>query len=610
MEEIKPVRVLLRRVAARLRAQRAVEAVSSMLMLSGAWALIAIFLLKIGHLENEHLPQVLAVALFFPLAALAAAFLRPVHHAMVAQIVDRRLGLKDLIGSAHDFSSREQNELSPFAEYTLQRAAERAVEVQPKEALPLRFPRSLGIFALQLLAVLALTLLPQFPEPAPARAAPPPPDVQGMAVDFDELDGLNQVLQDVHQEALDEEIDEVAEAAEEFNKLLQDLADQRLPYREALDRIAALEQKLAREPWEPDPEAERFLKQVGRDLAKAKVTEKTGEALETQKLREARDEARKAADQVKREPPDRRQLEQLKRALKKAAERQPPDFEQRLEQLEQERRRLKQKQQKRASQNNKRRLKRNKRELERLRRNLDRQRQKQRQLERLSRNLQQMSESLNLQGQDQQQLEQMLQQLGEDINRMAREQTTDEQMRQMRQRLEELRRLLQQLRRGGKGFKMRLAKFNKGAKCGCKSGGSGKGGQGGKTVSLTPGGRGGKGLMPLKIKGAGGSKGQGQESPGGGKGQGVGDSHDPNTLGEETKIKAQHTDIQVSPQQGEGPVKSEVIETAADQGFASPSYGEVHETYERHAESLMEKQEIPPGYRRYIRHYFERIRPR
>jgi hypothetical protein len=53
-----------------------------------------------------------------------------------------------------------------------------------------------------------------------------------------------------------------------------------------------------------------------------------------------------------------------------------------------------------------------------------------------------------------------------------------------------------------------------------------------------------------------------------------------------------------------------VIETAADQGFSSPGYSEVHETYERHAESLLEKQDVPPGYRRYIRLYFERIRPR
>jgi hypothetical protein len=81
-------------------------------------------------------------------------------------------------------------------------------------------------------------------------------------------------------------------------------------------------------------------------------------------------------------------------------------------------------------------------------------------------------------------------------------------------------------------------------------------------------------------------------------------------MGDPTQIKARPVDVEVALQHGEGPSRSQVIETAADQGFAAPGYSEVHETYERHAESLLEKQDVPPGYRRYIRLYFERIRPR
>jgi chemotaxis protein histidine kinase CheA len=614
MSDIEHVQDLLRRVARRLRLQRALEGIGTMSILSGAWALVAVFLLKVRHLEPDVVLQVVAIAVLFPAAALLAALLRPVRPATAAQIVDRRLGLKDLLGSAHDFSLRREGELSPYAEYTVERAARRARDVRPRDALPLRFPRTLGVFGAQLVVLVVLALLPRFPEPEPAQAAAPPAEVQGMAVAFDELDGINQVLQEVHQEALDEQIDEVAQAAEEFNKLLQDLADQRLPYREALDRIAALEQKLDREPWEPDPEAEQFLKQIGRDLAKAEVTKEAGKALEEQDLRQARDEARKAAEKVEREPPDQRRLEELRRALEQAAKRQPPDADSRLERLEQEQRRLKQKQEKSSSEATKRRLKQNERELERLQRNLERQREKQRQLERLSRDLQRSAESLNLEGQEE--LQQLLEQLGEDLNRMAREQTTEEQMRQLQQRLEELRRLLQQLQRGGKGFKARLEQFSKGAKCGGKGGGSGEndGDGGGKSISLTPGGRDGQALLPLKMPGSGSGQkqgqGQGQDRPDGGEGPGIGDAPDPDVFGDETKIKAQYTDVQVSPQQGDGPAKSEVIETAADQGFATPGYSEVHETYERHAESLLDQQDVPPGYRRYIRQYFERIRPR
>ena len=194
---------------------------------------------------------------------------------------------------------------------------------------------------------------------------------------------------------------------------------------------------------------------------------------------------------------------------------------------------------------------------------------------------------------------------------MAREQSNEQQMQQLRQRLEELRRLLQQLQRGGKGFKVRLQRFNKGARGGQCKGGGGKAGQGGgKTIGLRPGGS--KGGLSLLRKGGqgGGSKSGGQKQPGGSKGQGVGDQHDPNTMGDQTKLKAQYTDVQVNPESGEGPSRQQVIQTAADQGFATKTYGEVHQTYERHAESLLEKQDVPPGYRRYIRLYFERIRPR
>ncbi len=608
MSDVAQIKNLLRRVARRLRAQRAIESISTMLILSGAWLILTLFLLKIRHLGPTHFTLIFGLALLFPLSALLVSLLRPIKPMMAAQIVDRRLGLKDRIGSAVDFAERD--ELSPYAGAQVRDAARHAASVEPRDAMPLRMPRRAGVFFVQLMVAAALVALPAFPEPAPALASAPPPEVQGMTVEFDELDGFNEFLRDVHQDAVDEEMDEVAQAAEDFNRLLQDLADQRLPYREALDRIAALEQKIARDRWEPDPEAEQFLDQIGRDLQRSKITKEAGTALREKELRKSRDALRKAAQKSKREAPDRRRMEELRRALDRAAKRQPPNLAERQNRLKQQQRRLKQKNQS-AKQNraNKRRLKQNKRELERLRRNLARHQERQRQLERLQRDLQQAAEGLNMAASPE--LQQMLDQLAEDINRMARQQSSEQQMRSMRERLEELRRLLQQMQRGGKGFKRRLSRFNKGARSGCKAGG-GKSGQGGKGggLALRPGG-GGKGGLRLQRKGGqGGSKGQGQDRPGGGKGAGVGDSHDPRLRGDETKLKAQYTDIQVNPEAGEGPSRQQVIETAADQGFSSKSYGKVHETYERHAESLLEKQDIPPGYRRYIRLYFERIRPR
>jgi hypothetical protein len=522
---------------------------------------------------------------------------------LAAQIADRRLGLKDELGSAYDFGTRPRLP-GRYAAAQISEAAERAGKLRASEAVPLRFPRKLLVFLGQTAAAACLALLPFFPTPERAVAAAPPPTIDGMHVDYDELAGYNGFLREVHQDALDEDLDEVAAAAEEFNELLQDLADERLPYRDALERIADLEQKLAEERWAPDPEVEDYFKAVGRDLARTKLMNKVGEALREQDLQQARDEVRQLAAQTKVEPPDPRRLEELRRAVEQAAKRETPDIDKQMKQLEERQRRLKQKKQGETSERQKTRLKRDKRELERLSRDVERQRARQRQLERLSRDLQQLGESPNIEAGDD--LQQLLEQLGEDINQMAREQTTDEQMRELRQRLEELRRLLQQLQRGGKGFKLRLGQFNEGAGGKCQGGG-------GKVLDLQPGGKGGIGLLRKKAGGDGqasGKQGGGEDRPGGNPGDGIGTSHDPNTMGDPTKIKAEYTDVQATPQQGEGPSRAEVIRTAAEQGFAVRGYGKVHEAFESHAESLLEQEEVPPGYRRYIRQYFERIRPR
>jgi hypothetical protein len=63
-------------------------------------------------------------------------------------------------------------------------------------------------------------------------------------------------------------------------------------------------------------------------------------------------------------------------------------------------------------------------------------------------------------------------------------------------------------------------------------------------------------------------------------------------------------------QSGEGPSRSEVILGASDRGFVGEGYREVFTDYEGHAEEVLERDEVPPGYRFYVRRYFQLIRPR
>jgi hypothetical protein len=53
-----------------------------------------------------------------------------------------------------------------------------------------------------------------------------------------------------------------------------------------------------------------------------------------------------------------------------------------------------------------------------------------------------------------------------------------------------------------------------------------------------------------------------------------------------------------------------VIFESGQRGFADEGYAKVHDDYVRHAESVLERERIPGGYRYYVRRYFQLIRPR
>ena len=61
---------------------------------------------------------------------------------------------------------------------------------------------------------------------------------------------------------------------------------------------------------------------------------------------------------------------------------------------------------------------------------------------------------------------------------------------------------------------------------------------------------------------------------------------------------------------GTGPSRSQVIREAGQHGFASRDYEQVHADYSRHAEAVLERDQVPGGYRFYVRRYFQLIRPR
>lgn len=59
----------------------------------------------------------------------------------------------------------------------------------------------------------------------------------------------------------------------------------------------------------------------------------------------------------------------------------------------------------------------------------------------------------------------------------------------------------------------------------------------------------------------------------------------------------------------EGRSRSEIIKSAGEEGFATVDYRDVFVDYESIAEEVMEREEVPDGYRFYIKRYFQLIRP-
>ena len=103
----------------------------------------------------------------------------------------------------------------------------------------------------------------------------------------------------------------------------------------------------------------------------------------------------------------------------------------------------------------------------------------------------------------------------------------------------------------------------------------------------------------------------GQGGQGQGKGPGYGSGHDSNVQGGATNMKGGVQDTQVQGSDtGQGGSRSEVILGAAERGFASRGYQKVYREYHTVAEEALNKDEIPGGYRFYVRRYFQLIRPR
>ncbi len=649
------LRLPVRGAERRMRIARALGAGSTALCFALAAAALALALRKLGWLPEKATRAALSVIGAFPLVVAAAFGLRRLPPQAGAVALDRHYGLADRIASALSFSDLPRAEQTAFMDAAIDDALDHVKKVEPRRAVPIPLPPD----ALVALGLAALVVLVALFEVRTHQAVRQAQTIDAVDVTADDIDAMKEFLKDLQAK---QQTDEAKAATQEFNQLIEDLAAKRLDRTEAFRRMEALENKLL-EGNEADKKAlEAALQKMGEELKKSELSKPTGEALDHKSLPDAEKALKELAKKLREQGNkiDKAQLEKMREALKAAA----GDQKKRAEALQQKRDELEKSllQQKQkmgdggANEQEKSLLQKKERELERLDREREQQTSQQRQLDRLDRELQQAAEDLmkdlNLSAND-------LDQAAEDINRMAREQMSQQEKEQLKQKLDELRQMLRQQGQGGQGQMQRLRVFQQRAQGQGQpgqgqqgqgqqgqgqqgqgqqgqgqqgqgqqgqgqqgqgqgqgqqgqggQGGQGQGGQGGETWILGPNGE--KLMLITRGQGGQGQGGQGQGGQGGGQpGRGAGTGHDPNVKGAATNAKMGTQDTQVAGQDtGQGGSRSEVILGAAERGFASRGYKKVFREYNTVAEEALDKDEIPGGYRFYVRRYFQLIRPR
>jgi hypothetical protein len=613
-----------RRAERRIRLGRALRSAAIALCVAIGGVVVGVGLRKLGVVGDRPLRVLIGVAGSGVVFAAAIAWVWRLPERAGARALDRFHGLHDRLASALSFASLASSDRTPFMGAAIEDAIAALESVSPGRAVPIKLPRAFaaaGALAVVLLAVMLLKVHRHGPV-SHAKTIDP------LEMAPDDLEDIKDFLKQVEQRSSS---DDTNVAVAEFNKIVDDIANSRLDRTEAFRRMQAFDEKLLLGSPVDRKALEKRLEALSEQMKKAELTRPTAAALANEDLGKARDELHKLAQKMRDRaaPVDKAKLDQLREALKKAAEqarKSQADALQRREQLADDILKMKQKMGDGGSDEEHSLLEKKKQELERLDRDLDQQRSASGQLDRLDRELEQAAEDLmkdlGLSAQD-------LDRGAEDLNHLNEQQMTQQEKEELRQKLQELRELLRQQGQGGKGQVARLKRFGRMAR---GQGGQGSGqkgeepsdgqsssngeqegqgsrgeGQGGETWILGPNGE--KVLMVSS-----GSRGAGQD-PGNGGGppsqRGWGEGHDPKLQGKATnpRMTTQDTHVQGSDSR-QGGSRSQVILGAAERGFASRNYRKVYTEYHQVAEESLAKDEIPGGYRFYIKRYFQLIRPR
>jgi hypothetical protein len=582
----------------------------------GAGALTYLKLAEPSAAISRALAIGLALVLLLPVMGFLSACFARRPRWLGALTLDRHYATADRITNALSFSALAEQ--SPMMQAAVRDAVRRVERPSARRAVPLALPGDLWVSVALALGVVLLSQLDvRILHPVLPPAVSPP---EAILLGADDIDLFRQEIEPLARAADDPEL---ASAVQQFNQLLEDIAERKLDRAEVFRRTAAIEQSLFHGAEADAKALDEALKALARELKNSHLTAPVADALEEQRLADAEQALRKLAERLKQDKsPSPAELEQLRKALEAASktsdERVSRLEEQRRQIEEQQRRLLKKKGQKdeQATQPPSSEQEQQQRRLERLERELGSARQAQQAMSQLDKDLAKAAEELMKElGDSAQHLEQGAQ----DMNRMAQKKMSDEQKQALKERLQQLKELLRQGGAGREEHLKRLRNFAQRAR-GQGSEEQQAGQQGKKPGQGDQQGEGPGGVERIDVPMPGGAgKPDGQGQPGQPQGSGApsaqredwGHGTNDKLKGDATQLDGQTEDVSAAAvDTGQGSASSEVVYGAAERGFAGRGYKDVYTQYRTVMEDALSKDEIPAGYEFYVRRYFQLIRPR
>jgi hypothetical protein len=631
--ELGRIRAAARRAQRRLRLGRALGVLPTALLIAFGAVAVTLAARKLWpeQIPNRTAWSVLIGAAVSVVLAFGAAVARrlPPHAGSLA--LDRHHGLQGRLTNALEFASSARPSASPLAALAVEDSLRFAATLAPRRAVPIRWPSGLGLALLCGVALAGLALL-FVPRATSVPALVPMMAIDALVLPPDDVAAMREALDELKRT---EHSPEVQAAIDRFNALVDDIANRRLNREEAFRRMEEIERQLNQGAEADAMALEEALKETAEELRKAELAEPVAKALDKGELDQAEKDLKQLAESLRRDSkkkPDKAQLDRLREALARAAEKRKEALDTVNERRAELRKDLLKKKQQpdggAPDPQEQSLLDKKKRELERLDREAERREQASRSLSKLDRDLakaaQDLLRDLGMSADD-------LERAAEELNRLDQQQMSEQEKEELRQRLEELRELIRQQGQGGAKRMARMLKFGQRARGGQQQGqgrqrgdgqeqgdgqpkpGSGAGED--KMLVIGPGGQ------PIPMPGSGSgpsvqgdSQGQPKEGDSNGQpgGDGIGKDPGGNPEGKQaTNPNMSTEDVQAEGlESGKGPTNAEVILAAADRGFRGGAYGRVYRDYKTVAEDQIEKEDIPDGFRFYVRRYFQLIRPR